>query len=104
MTSIALDEALNSVMKLSEEQQAMLLEIMQQRQIEAWRKQVAQQAQSSIQAFHKGTLQSQSFEKNLDILRNRDKFDYTVWRENLWKNETLESLSQKAQLFYENNL
>jgi len=37
-------------------------------------------------------------------LINREKFDYTVWRENLWKNETLESLSQKAQLFYENNL
>jgi len=37
-------------------------------------------------------------------LINREKFDYTVWRENLWKNETLESLSHKAQLFYENNL
>ena len=37
-------------------------------------------------------------------LINREKFDYTVWRENLWKNETLESLSHKAQTFYENNL
>ncbi len=37
-------------------------------------------------------------------LINRDKFDYTVWRENLWKDETLESLSHKAQLFYEKNL
>jgi len=37
-------------------------------------------------------------------LINREKFDYTIWREHLWTEETLESLSQKVQLFYENNL
>jgi len=49
------------------------------------------------------TLFVQWFEKFITLI-NRDKFDYTVWRENLWKNETLESLSHKAQTFYENNL
>jgi hypothetical protein len=32
---------------------------------------------------------------------NRDKFDYTHWRENLWQNETLESLSDMAQAYYQ---
>lgn len=36
------------------------------------------------------------------ILITREKFDYTQWREDLWKEETLESLSQKAQSFYNN--
>lgn len=70
MASIALDDALEVVMQLSEEQQTMLLEIIQQRQIEEWRNNVAKQAQSSIKAFHEGKLQPQSFEQVLDILTN----------------------------------
>ena len=31
------------------------------------------------------------------MLINRNKFDYTEWQRNLWANETVESLSQKAQ-------
>jgi hypothetical protein len=38
-------------------------------------------------------------ERFIGIL-NREKFDYTRWRENLWQNETLESLSSKAQAHY----
>lgn len=38
-------------------------------------------------------------EKFIAIL-NREKFDYTHWRENLWQGETLESLSTKAQNYY----
>lgn len=34
------------------------------------------------------------------VLLNREKFDYTKWRENLWQDETLESLSAKAQQHY----
>jgi hypothetical protein len=34
------------------------------------------------------------------VMLNREKFDYTQWRENLWQDETLESLSAKAQQFY----
>jgi len=67
---MVLDDALNAVMQLSEEQQTMLLEIVQQRQIEVWRKQVAQQATESIKAFHEGKLQAHSFEKTLEILHH----------------------------------
>ncbi len=35
------------------------------------------------------------------VMLNRNKFDYTRWRENLWQNETLESLSDKAQAYYQ---
>ncbi len=36
------------------------------------------------------------------ILVNNQGFDYTKWRENLWsENETIESLSQKAQEYYQ---
>ena len=31
------------------------------------------------------------------MLINRNKFDYTEWQRDLWANETVESLSQKAQ-------
>jgi hypothetical protein len=34
------------------------------------------------------------------VMLNREKFDYTRWRENLWQGETLESLSAKAQQHY----
>lgn len=30
-------------------------------------------------------------------LLKRDKFDYTEWQRKLWSNETVESLSEKAQ-------
>jgi hypothetical protein len=38
------------------------------------------------------------------VMLNRDKFDYTRWRENLWQNETLESLSDKAQAYYQSRV
>jgi len=34
------------------------------------------------------------------VILNREKFDYTRWRKNLWQGETLESLSAKAQQHY----
>jgi hypothetical protein len=70
MVTMVLDDALNAVMQLSEEQQTMLLEIVQQRQIEVWRKKVAQQATESIKAFHESKLQAHSFEKTLEILHH----------------------------------
>ncbi len=36
------------------------------------------------------------------MLIKRDKFDYTEWQKNLWPNETVESLSSKAQRAWEN--
>lgn len=36
------------------------------------------------------------------VLVNRNGFDYQKWRTHLWQEETLESLSRKAQTYYEN--
>ena len=36
------------------------------------------------------------------MLIKRDKFDYTEWQKKLWSNESVESLSDKAQTAWEN--
>ena len=38
------------------------------------------------------------------ILIKRDKFDYTEWQRNLWNDESVKSLSKKAQLAWESSL
>lgn len=35
------------------------------------------------------------------MLIKRDKFDYTQWQKNLWQEESIESLSKKAQIAWE---
>ena len=52
----------------------------------------------AMQALH-AALTPVEVEKFI-VMLNREKFDYTRWRENLWQNETLESLSAKAQQHY----
>lgn len=37
------------------------------------------------------------------MLIKRDKFDYTEWQKKLWQNETVESLSAKAQEAWNKN-
>ncbi len=37
------------------------------------------------------------------MLIKRDKFDYTEWQKNLWTDETVESLSEKARKAWENS-
>lgn len=37
------------------------------------------------------------------MLIKRDKFDYTEWQKNLWPDETVESLSKKAQRAWDNS-
>lgn len=37
------------------------------------------------------------------MLIKRDKFDYTEWQKKLWTDETVESLSEKAQKAWENS-
>ena len=37
------------------------------------------------------------------ILIKRDKFDYTEWQKNLWPDEIVESLSEKAQRAWDNS-
>jgi hypothetical protein len=53
----------------------------------------------AMQALHRA-LTPVEVEKFV-VMLNRDKFDYTRWRENLWQHETLESLSDKAQAYYQ---
>jgi hypothetical protein len=38
------------------------------------------------------------------MLIKRDKFDYTEWQKNLWGDESVESLSKKAQLAWESSI
>lgn len=35
------------------------------------------------------------------MLIKRDKFDYTEWQKNLWEDESIESLSEKARIAWE---
>ena len=37
------------------------------------------------------------------MLIKRDKFDYTDWQKDLWPDETVESLSKKAQQAWDNS-
>ncbi|MDP1771118.1 MAG: hypothetical protein Q8L15_02460 [Methylobacter sp.] len=37
------------------------------------------------------------------MLLKRDKFDYTEWQKNLWKDESVDSLSEKAQRAWDQN-
>ena len=37
------------------------------------------------------------------MLIKRDKFDYTEWQRKLWQDESVESLSQKAQTAWESS-
>ncbi len=56
----SLEDALNTVSQLTPEQQAMLVEIIHNRLIEARRREIAEDAKASIAAFHAGELQPQS--------------------------------------------
>jgi hypothetical protein len=56
----SLEDALNTVSQLTPEQQAMLVEIIHNRLIEARRREIAEDAKASIVAFHTGELQPQS--------------------------------------------
>ncbi len=56
--------------------------------------------QEAMKALH-ATLTPVEIERFI-VMLNREQFDYTQWRENLWQDETLESLSCKAQAYYEN--
>jgi hypothetical protein len=64
-----LDRALETVMQLSLDQQELLIEILQQRHIEASRNEIAKDAQESIAAFKAGKLKPQSAEAVIAELR-----------------------------------
>ena len=62
MATITLNQAIDTINQLPLEQQEMLVSIFQKRLIEIRRKQIAQDAQESLNAFHKGPYTPQSIE------------------------------------------
>jgi hypothetical protein len=69
MNTITLDQALDTVMQLSFEQQEILLDIIHRRHIESRRKEIAQDASEAIAAFHEGKLKPQPVEEIIAELR-----------------------------------
>lgn len=69
MDTITLDQAIDTVMQLSIEQQEMLIEIIRNRHIEDRRREIGKDAQESIAAFHAGVLRPQPLEVIIDDLR-----------------------------------
>lgn len=64
-----LDQALDIVSQLSIEQQTMLIEILQRRQTEARRVEIAANAQQAVTAFQQGQLTPQSATEVIAELR-----------------------------------
>jgi hypothetical protein len=69
MDIITLDQAIDTVMQLSFEQQEILLEVVRRRHIESRRKEIARDAQESIAAFQAGQLKPQSVNEIITDLR-----------------------------------
>jgi hypothetical protein len=61
-TVMTLDQALETALQLPFEQQAMLVQILQQRQIEIRRAEIAADAQNAVHSFRAGQLQAYSAE------------------------------------------
>ncbi len=60
MSVMTFDKLLDTINQLPFEQQEMLIDISRKRLIEVRRQKIAQNAQESLEAFHKGQLGSQS--------------------------------------------
>ncbi|MCL4300028.1 MAG: hypothetical protein KJ077_30120 [Anaerolineae bacterium] len=69
MSVVTLDQALDTVMQLSLEQQEMLLDIIHRRHIENRRREITQDAHEAIAAFHAGKLRPQPVEEIIAELR-----------------------------------
>ncbi len=69
METGTLDEVVNAVMRLPQEQQEMLLEIVRRRQVELRREEIAADAQQSLRAFLSGELKPQPID---EIIRRLD--------------------------------
>ena len=62
-TRVSLDQAIDAAMQLPPEQRDMLLAILQKRQVEAQRQEIADDAQDSIAMVRAGKLKPQSAEE-----------------------------------------
>lgn len=67
---VTLDQALDTAMQLSPEQQDILLDVLQKRRVEARRREIAADAQNSVQAFSDGQLRPQPLRSILEELHN----------------------------------
>lgn len=67
---VTLDKALETAMQLPPEQQGMLLDILQRRRIEARRREIADDAAESLQAFRSGQLKPQPIDSILEELHS----------------------------------
>jgi hypothetical protein len=72
---VTLDLVIDSAMQLSLEQRGMLLEILQSRQIEARRQEMACDAEESLTAFRVGKLKGQKAVEIIDELRRELEVD-----------------------------
>lgn len=63
MSHITLDEVIDAAMQLPDDQREMLVSILQKRQIEARRHEIAVDAQESLADFCKGKLKAQTAEE-----------------------------------------
>ena len=70
MSTITLDQALDTIMQLPLEQQDMLIEIWYKRRIEARRQEIANDAQNSLAAFQAGLYKPQPITKIIAELRH----------------------------------
>lgn len=68
-TRVSLDQAIDAAMQLPPEQRDMLLAILQKRQVEAQRQEIADDAQDSIAMYRAGKLKPQSAEEIVQELR-----------------------------------
>ncbi|RKZ80668.1 MAG: hypothetical protein DRR19_23215 [Candidatus Parabeggiatoa sp. nov. 1] len=66
---MTLDKALDTVMQLSLEQREMLINIVQHRDIENRRREMATEAREAIADFHAGKLKPQSTQEIITTLR-----------------------------------
>lgn len=76
MEAMTLDRALDAAMMLTGEQRRMLIEILERREIEAWREETARDAEEARRAFHAGELKAQTAEEVIaDLEKSRNEED-----------------------------
>jgi hypothetical protein len=68
LSTITLDQAIDTALQLPPEQQEMLVEILRNRQIEARRLEIATDARKSVAEFQEGRLKAQSAEEIIAAL------------------------------------
>lgn len=67
---ITLDQAIDTVLQLPPQQQEMLVEILHKRQVEARRKEIADDAKLSLAEFHSGKLKARPLPQILTELHD----------------------------------